>query len=75
VSIKKNNAIIIEKEENKDNKDDINNISLNIIIKDEEDDDIIKSFKEDIIKNTIYNYEIIKSKPKIPDNYFDKFSD
>ena len=55
----------------------IKNLSVNEYINNESDDDIIiKNFKEDLIKNTIYNYNIIKIKPILPANYLlDKFSD
>ena len=72
---KKKKNVLIEKEENNnlDMNNNINDLPMNEYIN-KDDDDFIKSFKEDIIKNTIYNYEIKKSKPKIPENYsFDKF--
>lgn len=72
---KKKKNVLIEKEEN-DNLDmnnNINDLPVNEYINND-DDDFIKSFKEDILKNTIYNNEIIKIKTKIPENYsFDKF--
>ena len=68
---KKKKSVLIENEEN-DTNNNKNNLSVDEYIN--IDDDIIRSFKEDIIKNTIYSYEIIKIKPKIPENYsFDKF--
>ena len=78
---KKNSILVKEKNkylENNNNKNNINinNLSINNYINSEFDDDFIKSFKEDIIKNTIYNGNIIKIKPLIPVNYlFDKCSD
>ena len=66
-----------EKNNNLDGVININSSPINEYINNElEDDDIIiKNFKEDIIKNTVYNYNITKIKPKLPINYsFDIFS-
>ena len=69
-----------KKEENKnnniDNTTNVNFSPINEYMNNELDDDIIiKNFKEDIIKVTVYNSKITKMKPKLPINYsFDKFS-
>ena len=75
---KKKNSILTEEENNNlenNNNYKIDNEIKNDYINNEFDDEIIKNFKEDIIKNTIYSYEITKIKPNIPENYFVKFSD
>ena len=74
---KKKNSVLIEEEKNNTiNYKSINNSSINEYINNEYDDEIIKKFKEDLIKYSIYNYNITKIKPKLPINYLlDKFSD
>ena len=73
---KKKDSIEEEKINNLENYINIKNSSINAYINNEFDDDIIKNFKEDIIKNSIYNYNITKIKPKLPINYLlDKFYD
>ena len=74
---KKKNSVLIEEEKNNSiNCKNINNSSINEYINNEYDDEIIKKFKEDLIKYTIYNYNITKIKPKLPINYLlDNFSD
>ena len=60
--------------ENNRNNNNINNLSIDDYINNEFDDEFIKKFKIDIIKTTVYNKNIIKMKPLIPNNYsFDKF--